>query len=41
MEKSEQTLLTELQGVGPARAKKLSKLGLERLGDLLGHYPQR
>ena len=33
--------LTELQGIGPARAKKLAKLGLEYLDDLLGHYPQR
>lgn len=35
------TQLTELPGIGPARAKKLMKLGLNRLGDLLGHYPVR
>jgi len=35
------TQLTELPGIGPARAKKLMKLGLNRLGDLLGHYPMR
>ena len=35
------TMLTELPGIGPARGKKLQKLGLERLGDLLGHYPMR
>ena len=35
------TVLTDLPGIGPARAKKLAKLGLERLGDLLGHYPLR
>ena len=34
-------LLTELPGIGPARAKKLARLGLERLGDLLGHLPLR
>ena len=35
------TPLTDLPGVGPARAKKLEKLGLRVLGDLLGHLPQR
>lgn len=35
------TVLTDLPGIGPARGKKLAKLGLERLGDLLGHYPLR
>jgi len=35
------TPLTELPGIGAARAKKLSKLGLAVLGDLLGHYPLR
>ena len=35
------TLLTECSGIGPARAKKLEKLGLRTLGDLLGHYPLR
>ena len=33
--------LTELGGIGPARAKKLAKLGLTELDDLLGHYPLR
>ena len=33
--------LTELPGVGPARAKKLDRLGLRRLGDVLEHYPLR
>ena len=41
MEWKKQTLLTDLPGIGPARAKKLAKLGLEELGDLLGHYPLR
>ena len=35
MEWKKQTLLTDLPGIGPARAKKLAKLGLEELGDLL------
>ncbi len=35
------TPLSDLPGIGPARAKKLTKLGLTRLGDLLGHYPLR
>lgn len=35
------TPLTDLPGIGPARAKKLAKLGLERLGDVLEHYPLR
>lgn len=35
------TVLTDLPGIGPARGKKLAKLGLEKLGDLLGHYPLR
>ena len=29
-----------LDGVGPARAKKLKKLGLNRLGDLLEYFPR-
>jgi len=33
--------LIELPGVGPARAKALSRLGLVRVGDLLRHFPQR
>lgn len=36
-----QTPLTELPGVGPARGKKLEKLGLSTLGDTLNHLPQR
>ena len=35
------TPLTELPGVGPARAKRLEKLGLRVLGDALEHLPQR
>ena len=35
------TLLTDLPGVGPARGKKLEKLGLRTLGDTLDHLPQR
>src|SRR6185295_9427503 len=30
-----------LAGVGPVLAKKLSKLGLDTIGDLLGHRPHR
>jgi ATP-dependent DNA helicase RecG len=30
-----------LEGVGPALTKRLAKLGLERVGDLLGHRPRR
>ena len=41
MECKSLTALTELPGIGPARAKKLEKLGLRTLGDLLGHFPQR
>ncbi len=36
-----ETPLTDLPGVGPARAKKLEKLGLRTVGDLLYHLPQR
>ncbi|MBD5133930.1 MAG: ATP-dependent DNA helicase RecG, partial [Clostridiales bacterium] len=35
------TPLTDLPGIGPARAKKLEKLGLRTLGDTLDHLPQR
>ena len=35
------TPLTGLPGVGPARGKKLEKLGLRTVGDLLAHLPQR
>ena len=35
------TPLTGLPGVGPARGKKLEKLGLRALGDVLDHLPQR
>ena len=30
-----------LKSVGPARARALSRLGLETVGDLLAHYPRR
>ena len=33
--------LTDLPGIGPARAKKLDRLGLRCLGDVLEHYPLR
>ncbi len=33
--------LTTLPGVGPAVAKRLAKLGLVSVGDLLGHRPRR
>ena len=35
------TPLTDLPGVGPARGRKLEKLGLRTLGDTLNHLPQR
>ncbi|MDD6161008.1 MAG: ATP-dependent DNA helicase RecG [Oscillospiraceae bacterium] len=35
------TPLDRLPGIGQVRAKKLEKLGLATLGDVLGHYPQR
>ena len=35
------TPLIDLPGVGPARGKKLEKLGLRTMGDLLDHLPQR
>ena len=38
---SRETALTDLPGVGPARGKKLEKLGLRTLGDALEHLPQR
>jgi ATP-dependent DNA helicase RecG len=30
-----------LKSVGPARARSLSRLGIETVGDLLSHYPRR
>ncbi len=33
--------LTELPGIGPAKARALARLGLVRVGDLLGYFPQR
>ena len=33
--------VARLQGVGPSFAKKLAKLGLYSIGDLLTHYPRR
>ncbi len=38
---NQHTPLTELPGIGPTRARALARLGLERLGDLPGHYPMR
>ena len=35
------TPLTQLPGIGPAKARALARLGLARLGDLLDHFPQR
>ncbi len=35
------TPLTELPGIGPAKARALARLGLARLGDVLDHFPQR
>ncbi len=35
------TPLTDLPGVGPNRGKRLEKLGLRTMGDLLEHLPQR
>lgn len=37
----ERTPLTQLPGIGPAKGRALARLGLERLGDLLEHFPQR
>jgi ATP-dependent DNA helicase RecG len=33
--------ITRLQNVGPAHAKKLQKLGIYTIGDLLYHFPRR
>ena len=33
--------VTELSGVGAKRAENLATLGIERVEDLLGHYPFR
>ena len=41
MPPTRETPLTDLPGVGPARGKKLEKLGLRTLGDTLDHLPQR
>ena len=35
------TPVTDLPGVGPARARALDKLGLKTLGDLLYHLPRQ
>jgi ATP-dependent DNA helicase RecG len=32
--------IEEMRGVGPARAKRLKELGLEKLGDLLEYFPR-
>ncbi len=34
------TPVTEFPGIGPARAKKLEKLGIRTAGDLLGYFPR-
>lgn len=34
------TPVTDFPGVGPARAKKLEKLGILRAADLLTYYPR-
>lgn len=36
-----ETPVTALKGVGPALAQKLAKLGIETLGQLLFHLPNR
>ena len=33
--------VTDLSGLGPARAKPLERLGLTTIGDLLNHFPRR
>lgn len=40
MSVTQDTPLTDLPGVGEARAKKLEKLGLTAVGDLLAYYPR-
>src|SRR3989304_5642057 len=35
------TKITELSGVGPAYAKRLSKIGIETVEDLLFHFPRK
>ena len=32
--------ITELKNVGEQRAKKLQRMGIETIGDLLEHYPR-
>ena len=41
MEQGANVALASLPGVGPVRSGKLAKLGLERLGDVLWHFPLR
>jgi len=36
-----ETAVQFLKGVGPARARSLSRLGIDAVGDLLAHYPRR
>ena len=36
-----ETPIDSLAGVGPTLKKRLAKLGLERVGDLLDHRPRR
>ncbi len=35
------SLITELQGIGEAQAKKFAVLGIKTIGDLLDYYPRR
>jgi len=35
------TKTSELSGVGPAYVKRLQKIGIENIGDLLFHFPRR
>lgn len=41
VEQSKNVALSSLSGVGPVRSGKLAKLGLERLSDVLWHFPLR
>ncbi len=38
---SQDTPVQFLKSVGPARARALTRLGIDTVGDLLGHYPRR
>ena len=39
-ERTLHTPLTDLPGVGPARARALDKLGLSTVADLLAYFPR-